>query len=156
MKRKILIVGIIVFCILALDQFIKIYTKTHFHPFESYNLIGEWFRAEYIENQGMAFGTTLFGGSMWGKLSLSLFRVIAIFGIAYYWYTQAKKGMRMEFLIAVGMILAGATGNLIDSMAYDFAFTYDPCVSFNHLEDSGVFSDCGIFGEQETRHTGFL
>ena len=156
MKKQILIVGLIVLGILALDQIIKIYIKSNFSPFESYDLIGSWLRLEYIENQGMAFGATLFGGSMWGKLSLSLFRVFAIVGISYYWYTQAKKNMRLEFLIAVGLILAGATGNLIDSMAYDYIFEYNPCISFNHLEGSGVISDCGFLGEQETRHTGFL
>jgi len=155
-KKQILIVGLIVLGILALDQIIKIYIKSNFSPFESYDLIGSWLRLEYIENQGMAFGATLFGGSMWGKLSLSLFRVFAIVGISYYWYTQAKKNMRLEFLIAVGLILAGATGNLIDSMAYDYIFEYNPCISFNHLEGSGVISDCGFLGEQETRHTGFL
>jgi signal peptidase II len=110
---------------------------------------------EYIENQGMAFGTT-FGNKMWHKLALSIFRIIAIIGICYYWYKQAKEGARREFLIAIGLILAGATGNLIDSMFYDFVFPYDPCMGFNHLEGSGIVSDCGFFGQIETRHTGFL
>jgi signal peptidase II len=87
---------------------------------------------------------------------LSIFRFIAIGSIGYYWFKQAKNGAKMEFLIAIGLILAGAFGNLIDSMFYDFAFVYDPCVGFNHLEGSGVFTDCGIFGMVETRHTGFL
>lgn len=156
MRKKILVVSILILLILTADQLIKVYIKTHFNPFETHNLIGEWFRVQYIENQGMAFGTTFFGGSMWGKLILSIFRIFAIGGIGYYWWTQAKKGMSLEFLIAVGLILAGATGNLIDSMFYDFIFPYDPCISFNHLEGSGVMSDCGFLGQYETRHTGFL
>lgn len=156
MRKNILIVSIIILSILTIDQIVKIYIKTHYNPFETHDLIGEWFRVQYIENQGMAFGTTLLGGAFWGKLALSLFRVLAIFGIGYYWVKQAKKGMSLEFLIAVGLILAGATGNLIDSMFYDFIFPYEPCVSFNHLEGSGVYSDCGFLGTYETRHTGFL
>ncbi len=142
--------------ILFLDQFIKIYVKTHFSPSDDYYAVfGDWFVLKYIENQGMAFGTT-FGNQMWHKLALSIFRVVAIIGICYYWYKQAKEGVRTEFLIAIGLILAGATGNLIDSMFYDFIFPYDPCMGYNHLEGSGIKTDCGIFGEKETRHTGFL
>ncbi len=156
MRKNTLIVILIVLTILILDQAVKIYIKTNYDPFETQNLIGNWLRIQYIENQGMAFGTTLLGGAFWGKLALSLFRIIAILGIGYYWVKQAKKGLSLEFLIAVGLILAGATGNLIDSMFYDFIFPYEPCVSFNHLEGSGIYSDCGFLGTYETRNTGFL
>ncbi len=124
-------------------------------PGEVRPLLGNWFLLDYIENPGMAFGTT-FGSSMWHKLALSIFRIFAIIGICYYWVQQAKRGVKREFLIAVGLILAGATGNLIDSMFYDFAFKYDPCIGYNHLAGSGIKTDCGFFGTIETRHTGFL
>lgn len=155
MKKKLLIVGSIVAFILLIDQFVKIYIKTNFMPEDSTPLLGNWFILQYIENQGMAFGTT-FGNQMWHKLALSIFRILAIGGICYYWYKQAKAGAKNEFLIAIGLILAGATGNLIDSMFYDYLFVYDPCMGFNHLEGSGIKTDCGIWGEIETRHTGFL
>ncbi|MES2589976.1 MAG: signal peptidase II [Bacteroidota bacterium] len=156
MKKKLLIVGLLVLLVLILDQILKIWVKTTFTVYdEPKNLLGDWFRLIYIENQGMAFGTT-FGASMWAKLALSVFRIGAIIGIGIYWFRQAKTHVRLEFLIAVGFIFAGATGNLIDSMCYDFVFKYDPCLSFNLLEGSGIKTDCGIFGQQETRHTGFL
>lgn len=155
LRKKVLLVGGIILGILLLDQLIKVYIKLSFAPGEEMNLIGSWFKLTYIENPGMAFGTT-FGSKIWHKLALSIFRIIAISAIAYYWFTQAKKNMRIEFLIAIGLVLAGATGNLIDSMFYDFAFSYDPCMPYNHMQGSGVVSDCGIFGEVETRHTGFL
>jgi signal peptidase II len=155
LKKNIFIVGAIIALILFLDQAIKIYIKSYFVAGEETPIIGHWFKLIYIENQGMAFGTT-FGSQAWHKLALSIFRIIAIFGIGYYWYQQAKKGVKREFLIAVGLILAGAAGNLIDSMFYDFIFKYDPCMPFNHLVGSGIKTNCGIFGEMETRHTGFL
>ena len=155
MKKNILIVTLIVALILAFDQILKIYIKSNFEPGESVSVFGDWFLLQYIENQGMAFGTT-FGSQMWHKLALSIFRVIAISALVYYFFKQVKKGVRLEFLIAIGLVFAGATGNLIDSMFYDFAFTYDPCMPYNHLEGSGVISNCGFFGEIETRHTGFL
>ena len=155
MRKKILIVGAVVALILLLDQLIKVWVKTTFVPHEEVKVFGNWFKLLYIENQGMAFGTT-FGAGMWAKLSLSIFRIIAISAIAYYWVKQAKAGAKLEFLVVIGIIFAGATGNLIDSMCYDFIFPYDPCQLFNHAQGSGVVSDCGFFGKIETRHTGFL
>ena len=158
-KKSVWIVALIIAFILILDQSIKIYIKYTFEPGESHALVGSWFVVEYIENQGMAFGTR-FGSSIWGKLFLSIFRIIAITGIVYYWIKQARKGVRLEFLIALGMNLAGATGNLIDSMFYDFIFPVDQYLdcrlSYNLLEGSGNFYDCDFFGEVEIRHTGFL
>lgn len=156
MKKKLLIVSLIVFLVLALDQILKVWVKSSFTVYdEPVNLLGDWLRLIYIENQGMAFGTT-FGSGIWAKLALSIFRIGAIIAIGYYWYKQARIQARMEFLVALGLIFAGAFGNLIDSMFYDFIFPYDPCVSFNHLTGSGIWSDCGVFGQIETRHTGFL
>jgi len=156
-KKNLLIVGALVALILILDQAIKIWVKTRYlnEPGGGFNLLGDWFVLEYIENQGMAFGTT-FGNKIWHKLALSIFRLGAITGMIIYLFKQSKKGAKLEFLIVIGLILAGATGNLIDSMFYDFLFPYDPCMGFNHLEGSGIKTDCGIFGEIETRHTGFL
>ncbi|MEJ6616439.1 MAG: signal peptidase II [Crocinitomicaceae bacterium] len=155
MKKNILIVTLVVALILAFDQILKVYIKLNFEPGESVSVFGDWFLLQYIENQGMAFGTR-FGSQMWHKLALSIFRVIAISALVYYFFKQFKKGVRLEFLVAIGLVFAGATGNLIDSMFYDFAFPYDPCMPYNHLDGSGVISNCGFFGEIETRHTGFL
>jgi len=151
----------IVFAILALDQIIKIYVKTHFDA-DTHPVLGDWFVMEYTENQGMAFGTT-FGASHWAKLFLSIFRIIAIVAISVYLIKQARKNMRLEFLIAIGLILAGATGNLIDSMFYDFIFPIDqymdPTMTYNLLEGSGNFHEFTVDGHtwtSEIRHTGFL
>ncbi len=154
MRKNIVIVGALVALILLVDQLVKVYIKTHFFPGETRPVFGNWFVLEYIENQGMAFGTT-FGNKMWHKLALSIFRVVAIGAIAYYWFKQAKEGAKREFLIAIGLILAGATGNLIDSMFYDFVFPYNACDGFNYLKGSGIYTHCGFF-TIETRHTGFL
>ena len=158
MKKKLQIVAIVVVLLLILDQVIKVYIKTSFDPEEHRYLIGSWFSAHYIENQGMAFGTT-FGAAIWHKLALSIFRVIAIIFIAYYLIKEARKGAKLSFLIALGFIWAGATGNLLDSMFYDFFFNFNPCDRFNQLEGSKVMADCKDFGRSfpvEVRHRGFL
>lgn len=151
----------VVLLVLILDQIIKIWIKSSFSVNDpSVNLIGDWFQLNYTENQGMAFGTTL-GGGIWGKLTLSIFRIVAIFAIIYYAFQQIKLKVRIEFVVAIGLVLAGALGNLIDSAIYDFIFTeFDPCISFNQLEGSGILMDCdrgyGIISSVEARHTGFL
>lgn len=158
MKRQLIIVCCIIFGVLILDQAMKIWVKTSFDvggPGNIMPVFGDWFQLQYIENQGMAFGTT-FGASIWSKLGLSIFRIIASFGIAYYFVKQWKRGVKTEYLVAIGLVFAGATGNIIDSMFYDYIFDYDPCMPFNHLEGSGIVSDCGFMGKIETRYTGFL
>ena len=158
MKKQLYIVLGVVLFILLVDQAMKIWVKTTFDiggPGNIMPVFGNWFQLQYIENQGMAFGTT-FGASMWSKLGLSIFRLIASGAIVYYFIKQWKHGVRTEYLIAIGMVFAGAAGNIIDSMFYDFIFPYDPCVGFNHLAGSGIVSDCGFMGKIETRYTGFL
>lgn len=123
-------------------------------PGETVSVLGNWFVLEYIENPGMAFGTT-FGSKVWHKLALSIFRIIAIIGIGYYLLQQIKKQAKTEFVIAVTLVLAGAAGNLVDSMFYDLYFAFDPCMPYNGMEGSGIFADCYGF-KREIRNTGFL
>ena len=72
---------LIIFLVLFIDQFIKYWIKTNLFIGEEIPVFGNWFIIHFTENNGMAFGVEL-GGS-YGKLALSLFRVIAVFGIGY-------------------------------------------------------------------------
>ena len=159
MKKSYLISFGVVLLVLIIDQVVKLWIKTSFsYDDPSIDLIGGWFKLNYVENQGMAFGATL-GGGIWGKLILSVFRIIAIVAITYYLIKQIKAGVKREFLVVISLILAGATGNLIDSMFYDLFFELDPCITFNQLEGSGIFRECEYYGfvdEVEVRNTGFL
>lgn len=162
MKKRYLITFGVVLLVLIIDQIVKIWVKTHFHFNDpSVSLLGHWFQLNYVENQGMAFGTTL-GGGMWGKLLLSLFRVAAIVAILIYVLKQFKrKNISVVFLVVAGLIIAGATGNLFDSMFYDFIFPhhFDPCIPYNQLHGSGLWTDCSYSGfteQVEIRQRGFL
>jgi signal peptidase II len=91
------------------------------HYGDQIRLIGHWFKLYFIENEGMAWGWK-FGGE-WGKLTLTMFRLIAvIFGI-FYIRNIVRKKYHPGFIICVGMIFAGALGNLIDSMFYGLIFS---------------------------------
>jgi len=111
---------LIIFSVLALDQFVKVWIKTHMYLGESYRVSGEWFYLHFVENPGMAFGLQL--GGDYGKLLLSVFRIIAICGIGYYLYTLSKKHLRPLLLVCVALVFTGALGNIVDSIFYGKLF----------------------------------
>jgi signal peptidase II len=155
LQRRSIIAISLILGILIIDQVVKIWVKTSLDVFQPINLLGDWFRLVYIENQGMAFGTT-FGSGWWAKLALSIFRLIAISGLTYYLITQLRNSQtRTEYIIALSLVLAGATGNLIDSAVYDYVFEFDPNSRFNWLMEDGRF----LFDEEGNpmlRKQGFL
>lgn len=108
---------ILIIAILLIDQFIKIWVKTHMELHESIR-VTNWFYIAFIENNGMAYGMQI--GS---KLLLSLFRVVAIGALGYYIWLQSKKTyVHWGYIVCLSMILAGAVGNLIDCMFYGLCF----------------------------------
>ena len=83
-------------------------------------LFGDWGKLHFVENEGMAFGLKL-GGSF-GKLFLSLFRIIAIAVIARYLIKLVRQHANKWLIISISLILAGAIGNMIDSAFYGLIF----------------------------------
>ena len=111
---------LIVFSVLLIDQAVKLYVKTHFILGESVKVF-DWFKIYFVENNGMAFGTE-WGGET-GKILLSLFRIIAISGIFYWLISSIKKKEHPLLIMAISLILAGAVGNIVDSVFYGRIFT---------------------------------
>jgi signal peptidase II len=118
MKPKTL--ALIVALVVLADQALKIYIKTTFPLNTSSEMLGESFQLYFVENPGMAYGWK-FGGE-WGKVALTVFRLIAVvFG---FWYLGSiiKKKYHKGFIIMAGLVFAGAIGNLIDSCFYGMIF----------------------------------
>ncbi|HTO15733.1 MAG TPA: lipoprotein signal peptidase [Edaphocola sp.] len=123
------IIGL-VFLIVLIDQFIKIYIKLHFEYGESINVFNQkWFQLYFIENSGMAFGMKIMDSTL-GKLILTVFRLVAVTAGFYWLKTLVNKGLGNGAKICASLILAGALGNLIDSLFYgiwfDKGLAYDP------------------------------
>jgi len=122
-------VFLLTFFILLADQALKIFIKTHYYLGQEHEVISgiSWFRVHFIENEGMAYGWKL--GGEWGKMALTLFRLLAVvFGTFYLAYIIRKK-YHVGFIICATLIYAGAIGNLIDSMFYGLFFeNSDPYV----------------------------
>ena len=111
---------IIVLLVLLIDQALKIWVKTHMMLGEEFSVIGDWFIIHFIENNGMAFGMELAG--KFGKIILSVFRIIAVIGIGYYLYQLTLKKAPSGLIISISLVLAGALGNIIDSAFYGLIF----------------------------------
>tara|TARA_R110002096_G_scaffold33418_2_gene96636 strand:- start:12201 stop:12821 length:621 start_codon:yes stop_codon:yes gene_type:complete len=122
LKKSIILIVII----LLIDQISKIYIKTHFALHDDVEVFS-WFKIYFIENDGMAWGTKLsdfvsFISDRTAKVALTLFRVVAIFGIGYWLYDVTKKHGSKILIIAIALIFAGALGNIIDSVFYGVLF----------------------------------
>jgi signal peptidase II len=113
--------ALLIFLILFADQALKIWIKTHLVLGQEIHILGNWGILHFIENNGMAFGMEM--GGRPGKLILSIFRIMAIFGIGWYLTTLSKKKANLGLILAVSTIMAGAIGNIIDSAFYGMIFS---------------------------------
>ena len=122
---------LLIFSILLIDQVLKIIIKTNMVIGDEIPVLGNWFRIHFLENNGMAFGME-WGGKT-GKAALSIFRLVAIIGIAWYLDSIIKKQASMGLILSVSAIIAGAAGNLIDSAFYGMIFSeswHTPAILF--------------------------
>ncbi|MDT0645600.1 lipoprotein signal peptidase [Zunongwangia sp. F260] len=112
--------GFIIFLVLLIDQISKIYIKTNFTLGEEVPVF-DWFRILFVENEGMAWGTKIPG--TYGKLILTLFRLVAIVGIGYWLWDSVRKNASKILITSIALIFAGAMGNIIDSVFYGIIFS---------------------------------
>jgi signal peptidase II len=117
-KKNIAILTVIL--AILIDQISKIYVKTHFTLGEEVVVFSDWFKIHFTENNGMAWGFE-FGGKA-GKLFLTLFRLVAVTGIIYWLWQNIKRNAHNAVIISTSLILAGAIGNIIDSVFYGVIF----------------------------------
>ncbi len=111
--------SLLILLVLILDQWSKIYIKTHFQLGESVDVFN-WFKIHFVENKGMAWGMEIPGA--YGKLMLSLFRVVAIGFIGYWLWDSIRKKVSNILIVCISLIFAGALGNQLDSTFYGLIF----------------------------------
>lgn len=134
MKSKGLLALIIILSVIIIDQIVKIYIKTHFYLGESVE-VASWFKILFIENNGMAFGMEL--GS---KIFLTLLRIVVV-GLVIFYVCRIKNNPKLKtgYLVSLALIIAGAAGNILDSMFYGIIFNdpMPPTVAEMFPQDGG-------------------
>ncbi len=112
---------LIILLILLVDQAVKILIKTNLTLYQDIPVLGNWFIIKFIENDGMAFGFDLPGN--YGKLILTIFRIFAVIGIGFYLRQLIKLDSPKGLIFSISVILAGALGNIVDSVFYANIFS---------------------------------
>jgi len=133
-RRSIILVLIILF----IDQFVKIWIKTNMTLGQEYNVLGNWFIIHFTENNGMAFGMEFWGTK--GKIFLTLFRILAVIGIGWYLNHLIKEKAPKMVIYSIALIMAGAMGNIIDSVFYGVIFDESFYQTATFLPNDGGYS----------------
>lgn len=129
---------LIVLVVLTIDQWSKFWIKTNMFLGEEFPVFGDWFIIHFTENNGMAFGIEF--GFEYGKLFLTLFRIVVVAIIGVYLFRLPRKSTSSGLLVTGSLIFAGAVGNIIDSVFYGIVFdeSYNQIASF--LPDGGGYA----------------
>lgn len=115
---------IVALIIIIIDQAVKTWVRTHMILGEEIKFLGDRGMLHYTENNGMAFGMEL--GGEFGKLMLTLFRIVAVCGIGYGLFYLIKHKYHRGLIMNVALIFAGAMGNIIDSTFYGVIYQQEP------------------------------
>jgi len=110
----------LILIVLLLDQTLKIWIKTNMTLGQEYRIIGNWFIIHFTENNGMAFGMEFWGKG--GKIFLTLFRILAVVGIGWYLKHLIREKAPKMLIFSISLIMAGALGNILDSVFYGVIF----------------------------------
>lgn len=134
---------VLILIILLVDQASKFYIKTNFILYEGITVFS-WFKIIFVENDGMAWGTkisdfTSLISERTAKIALTSFRLIAIFGIAYWLLDVIRKQSPNVLIIAISLIFSGALGNIIDSVFYGLLFNDSSNQIANFMPKTGGY-----------------
>jgi signal peptidase II len=131
--------------ILAADLLTKVFVKGLSIPFlgidikgmeygRSVHIAGDWLKLTFIENPNMAFGVEL-----GGRVFLISFALLASIGLVVYLYKHRKD--KLIIRAALGILLAGALGNLVDRIFFGVFYGYAPIFRGNVVD----FIDVDLF-----------
>jgi len=143
--KKLLFLG---FVLVIVDQIIKVLVKTNMGLGEHIDVLGDWFKLVFVENEGFAFGMA-FGGAV-GKFCLSLFRIVLCSALIWWISKLCKENSAAEAegrepsmpfgaLVGLTLITAGAVGNIVDSLFYGMIFGHYAPFMFGKVVDMFYF-----------------
>jgi signal peptidase II len=119
---KYLLVGVVAAIVIALDQLTKVWIASSMQLHQSIAIFS-WFNLTYVRNPGAAFSLFADHSSTFRIPFFALVFVLA--GGAITFFIRQTPASQKSVLVACGLVLGGALGNLIDRLAYgeviDFA-----------------------------------
>ena len=129
--------SLLILILLAADQALKIWVKTHMHLDEAIIIFPDWFQLRFIENNGAAFGMHITSGSGfdWGKLLLGLFRIamVGALGFLLHHLLEKRPDTPKGVFVGLALILAGALGNIVDCACYGLIFSESTPATVAHF-----------------------
>jgi len=125
---------LLIIFVLVIDQASKIFIKLNFALGENVHVF-DWFKIYFIENNGMAFGMEFIG-----KLFLTLFRIVAVTGLVYFIHRLIVNNARTGYVLSVSLLLAGAAGNIFDSVFYGVLFSESHGMAATILPETGGYA----------------
>ncbi|MBY0275562.1 signal peptidase II [Candidatus Binatia bacterium] len=138
---KYALVGVVAAVVIVLDQLTKLWVASTMRLHQTITIFS-WFDLTYVRNPGAAFSLFADHSSAFRVPFFTLVFVLAGGAIAF--FVRQTPASQKSVLVACGLVLGGAIGNLIDRVAYgeviDFALAhwkdyYWP--AFN-VADSGI------------------
>ena len=110
-----LFVGIAI-AVVIVDQLTKSWLVANVQPGGAIEIVGDWLRLIHGRNDGGLFG--LFGGSA-AVLAIASLGVI---GLIVVYHARARPSIVLS--IALGLLLGGAIGNLLDRIRYGYVVDF--------------------------------
>jgi signal peptidase II len=136
----------IVLLILVIDQVLKFYIKLNYELHEDHCVWGGRLCLLFLENRGMAWGLEIPFFGKYGKPMLTIFRLAAATAIIYYIRLMIRQQAHTGFILTLSMILAGALGNIIDSVFYGLIFSESTSYQVAELFPAGGGYERFLYG----------
>ena len=96
--------------VVVVDQLAKAWIVGNLDIGESLDVIGDWLRIVHWRNSGILFGML--------PQSAGAFAIVSLVVVGVIVYYHAKAGRGLVVTIALGLLLGGAIGNLVDRLHY--------------------------------------
>lgn len=134
--------------VLVLDQWSKWLVELHLGKHASFEIIPNLLNFTHVQNTGVAFGLFAARGDVTGTLVLTVLGLLALAFVGYYFWIVSPTDRTL--LIALGLVIGGAIGNLIDRVMHggvtdfiDFYFGTYHWHTFN-IADSAITVGIGL------------
>jgi signal peptidase II len=109
-RRRWVLFAALAIGVVVLDQLTKTAITTTLAPGQSVEVLGSWLRFVYWTNSGILFGMLPQSGPAFAVVSIVVVGLIGVY--------HAKAGRGLVTTVALGLLLGGALGNLVDRLRY--------------------------------------